>query len=69
MTLESIAPVIDTVYPADDALVFVILGDAERIRSVLSRYGALYELSITDPVFAVTIEPLTESPETPQPEQ
>ena len=53
MTLESLVPVIDSVYPADGELVFVILGDAAAIRDDVSRYGALSELSITDPVFAV----------------
>ena len=53
VTLESLVPVIDSVYPADGELVFVILGDAAAIRDDVSRYGALSELSITDPVFAV----------------
>ncbi len=54
VTLESVDAAIDDVYPADDALVFVILGDAEAIRDQVSRYGALSELSISEPVFRVT---------------
>ena len=48
VTVEALAPVINSVYPADDGLVFVILGDAEAIRDTVLRYGALTEISITD---------------------
>ncbi|MEM8814198.1 MAG: pitrilysin family protein [Pseudomonadota bacterium] len=51
VTTESVARVIASVYPAEDELVFVILGDAAAIREDMSRYGPLQELSITDPVF------------------
>ncbi len=67
VTLESVTPVIDDIYPADGELVFVILGDAAEIRDAVSRYGAMSELSITDPVFAVPVMPAddetTSSPE------
>lgn len=51
VSVESLAPVIREVYPADDGLVFVIIGDAEAIRETVGRYGALTELSITDGSF------------------
>ncbi len=48
VTVESLTPVITEVYPADDGLVFVVIGDAEVIRDTVARYGALSEMSITD---------------------
>ena len=50
-TTESIAEVIETVYPTADDLVFVILGDAELIRESVSQYGVVTELAITEPRF------------------
>jgi zinc protease len=50
-TPESVAAVIDDVYPASDSLVFVILGDAELIRDQVSQYGPLTEISISEPRF------------------
>lgn len=50
-TPESIAAVIDEVYPAADSLVFVILGDAETIREDVAKYGPVTELSISEPRF------------------
>jgi predicted Zn-dependent peptidase len=50
-TEESIAAVIDQVYPAADGLVFVILGDAELIREQLAQYGPITEISISEPRF------------------
>ena len=51
VTVESLAPVIDRVYPPGDELVFVFIGDAAEIRDVVSRYGSLSELAITDGTF------------------
>lgn len=65
VTLESIGPVIDDVYPTDDQLVFVLLGDAAKIRDSVSRYGAMSELSITDPVFAVPVADTADADEDP----
>ena len=48
VTVESIAPVISSVYPADDGLVFVVIGDADTIRDTVTRYGQLVEMSILD---------------------
>ena len=50
-TAESMAAVIDEVYPAADDLVFVILGDAEVIRSGIAKYGPVTELAISEPRF------------------
>lgn len=51
VTLENLGPVIDAVYPSRDALLFVILGDAEAIRESVAKYGEALELTITDPTF------------------
>ena len=51
VSAESIAPVIDEVYPARDNLVFVLLGDAAEIRESVTRYGSVTEMSITEPQF------------------
>ncbi len=64
VTVESLAPVIRDVYPADDGLVFVIIGDAEAIRDTVARYGALREISITDGTFS---PPADEAPDTSEP--
>ncbi len=50
-TPDSVAAVINDVYPASDSLVFVILGDAELIRDQVSQYGPLTEISISEPRF------------------
>lgn len=50
-TEESIATVIDRVYPSADALVFVILGDAEIIREQIAQYGPVTEVSLSEPRF------------------
>ena len=52
VSVESIAPVVTDVYPADDGLVFVILGDAAVIRDTVARYGSLREISIRDGRFS-----------------
>lgn len=51
VTPESLAPVVNAVYPARDELVFVLLGDAEAIRAAVGRYGAVTEIPITAPTF------------------
>ena len=51
VTVETLTPVIEAVYPGADALLFVILGDADTIREAVAKYGEAVELSITDPVF------------------
>ena len=63
VSVESLAPVIREVYPADDGLVFVIIGDAEAIRDTVGRYGALTEVSITDGRFRVPADAAASSPE------
>lgn len=50
-TAESIAAVIDEVYPSAESLVFVILGDADMIREQVAQYGAVTEMSISEPRF------------------
>lgn len=48
---EAIREVIKQVYPAEDNLVFVIIGDANTIREQVSKYGPITEIPITDPRF------------------
>ena len=48
---EEIQSVISSVYPTPDDLVFVIIGDAESIRTGVAKYGDVTELSITAPRF------------------
>lgn len=48
---EAIHAVIKQVYPAEDNLVFVIIGDAGTIREQVAKYGPITEMSITDPRF------------------
>ena len=50
-TGDSIAAVIDVVYPAADDLVFIVLGDAAIIREQLAQYGSITEISISEPRF------------------
>ena len=50
-TPESIAAVIDQVYPASERLFFVVLGDAETIREQVAKYGPITEISISEPRF------------------
>ena len=49
---EAINSVIKKVYPATEDLVFTIIGDAEKIREQVAKYGPVTEMSITDPRFA-----------------
>ena len=48
---EVISTVIAEVYPQSDALVFVLLGDAELIRDDIAKYGPVTEIAITEPRF------------------
>ena len=50
-TVESIAAVIDAVYPGPDELVFVILGDAKLVREQVAPYGPITEISLSRPRF------------------
>jgi len=50
-TPESIAAVIDQVYPTSDSLVFVVLGDAASIREQVAQYGPVTEISLSEPRF------------------
>lgn len=50
-TSESIAAVIDEVYPSADNLVFVILGDAATIRDQVTQYGPVTEIALSEPRF------------------
>ena len=54
--LEAATPVsvhnaISEVYPAADDLVFVLIGDAEKVRESIAKYGPVTEMSITEPLF------------------
>jgi len=53
---EAIRDVIKQVYPAEDNLVFVIIGDAEKIREQVAKYGPITEMAITDPRFRPSID-------------
>jgi predicted Zn-dependent peptidase len=48
---DSVAAVIDEVYPSVDDLSFVLIGDAASIREAVAKYGPLTEMSINDPRF------------------
>jgi zinc protease len=50
-TPESVAAVIDEVYPGADQLVFVIIGDAKLIREQIAQYGPITETSLSEPRF------------------
>lgn len=43
--------VIGAAYPRPEDLVFVLIGDAAKIRDQAARYGAVAEISLTDPDF------------------
>jgi len=49
--VASIASVIDDVYPHEQDLVFVVLGDADAIRETVGKYGEVTEMSIMVPSF------------------
>lgn len=50
-TTEGIAATINDVYPSPDNLVFILIGDAGKIRDDISEYGPLTELSIQETRF------------------
>ncbi|MGB5687879.1 MAG: pitrilysin family protein [Woeseiaceae bacterium] len=55
--LEGVTPVtvhntISEVYPRTDSLAFILIGDADRIREAVAKYGEITEMSITDPSFS-----------------
>ncbi len=50
-TPETIAAVIDDVYPGSDELVFIILGDAELVREQVTQYGPITEIAISETRF------------------
>ena len=50
-TPETIAVVIDDVYPGSDELVFIILGDAELVREQVTQYGPITEIAISETRF------------------
>jgi zinc protease len=50
-TTESVASVIEQVYPSADNLVFIVLGDAASIREQVAQYGPVTEISLSEPRF------------------
>jgi len=50
-TTEGVAATIADVYPSPDNLVFILIGDAGKIRDEISEYGPLTELSIQETRF------------------
>jgi predicted Zn-dependent peptidase len=48
---EAAASVIGRVFPKTDNLVFVLIGDAAKIREVAKKYGEVTEMSLTSPDF------------------
>lgn len=50
-TEESIAGVIDAVYPGPEELVFVIIGDAGLIREQVAQYGPVTEIALSETRF------------------
>ena len=50
-TPESVAAVINDVYPSSEDLVFIVIGDAELIREQLSAYGSITEVPLSAPSF------------------
>lgn len=57
---DSVAAEIESVFPAAEDLVIVLLGDAEAIREQASVYGPLIEVSIADPHFPRQAEAVEE---------
>jgi zinc protease len=51
VTLPVARGVIDHAFPSNDDLVIVLIGDAEKIREVASRYGEVTEMPLTHPSF------------------
>ena len=54
--LEGVTPVtvhnaISDVYPHENDIVFILIGDADQIREAVAKYGPVTEMSITEPQF------------------
>jgi predicted Zn-dependent peptidase len=54
VTLADAARVTQEVYPPEDDLVFVVIGDGRAVRDVVAKYGPVHELPLTAPVFAAS---------------
>ena len=50
-TRDSVAAVIDEVYPGEEDLTFILIGDSSLIREAISQYGPITEMSIEEPRF------------------
>jgi predicted Zn-dependent peptidase len=48
---DSVAAVIEAVYPSTDNLSFILIGDAASIREAVTKYGPVTEISINEPHF------------------
>ncbi|MGB5258031.1 MAG: pitrilysin family protein [Woeseiaceae bacterium] len=48
---DSVAAVIDEVYPSPDDLALILIGDAGAIREAVGQYGTVTEMSIDEPRF------------------
>jgi len=51
-TPVSIHNTISDVYPREDNIAFIMIGDADRIREDVAKYGPVTEMSITEPLFS-----------------
>lgn len=49
---ESARKVVTEVFPRSDEVMLVVIGQAEKIRESLRKYGPLTEMKLSDPVFA-----------------
>ncbi len=52
VTLADTRQVIDEAFPSPDALAVVVVGDAARIRGQVADFGAITEMTLTQPAFA-----------------
>ena len=50
-TTDSVAAVIDEVYPSTEDLSFILIGNAAAIREAVTKYGPVTEMSIDEPRF------------------
>ena len=51
VTLPQMQAVIDTAFPAPDAVAIVLIGDAAELRDQVGRYGPITEIPLTQPDF------------------
>jgi predicted Zn-dependent peptidase len=51
VTLEDTRQVIDEAFPAAEALAIVLVGDAAKIRDQVQGYGAITDMTLTQPAF------------------